>query len=94
MANSPDEVMDLLTQISTKAKQKAKKEIEEIKSYFNLDEIQAWDVVYYSRILKEKKYSFDDKKLKEYFEFENTKKALFDTVKKLYNVELKPIKND
>jgi peptidyl-dipeptidase Dcp len=46
---------------------------------------------YYARILKEKKYKLDDKKLKKYFEFNNTQKALFETVQKLYWIEMKKI---
>ena len=92
MANSPDEVINLLTSLSDKAKKKALKELDEIKDFFNLDSIEQWDMSYYSRILKEKKYQFDDKKLKQYFEFDNTKKALFKVVKRLYDIEMKPIK--
>jgi len=89
MAKNPEEVLNLLSELSTKSKPKALEEIEEIKNYFNLDKINSWDMAYYSRILKQKKYNFDDKKLKEYFEFENTKKALFETVGKLYWIEMK-----
>jgi Zn-dependent oligopeptidase len=84
MAESSKQVIELLSDLSQKAKPKAKKEIEEIKEYFNLEKIESWDMAYYSRILKEKKYNLDDKKLKQYFEFNNTQKALFDTVEKLY----------
>ena len=93
MADSPKQVIDLLSDLSQKAKKKAEKEIEEIKEFFRLKELNSWDMAYYSRILKEKKYKLDDKKLKEYFEFENTKKALFETVKKLYGIEMKPHPN-
>ena len=91
MAKTPNEVIDLLTELSNKAKNKAIKEIEEIKDFFKLDKIESWDTGYYSRILKEKKYKLDDKKLKQYFEFENTKNALFKTVEKLYGIEMKKI---
>jgi peptidyl-dipeptidase Dcp len=84
MAESPEQVIELLSDLSQKAKPKAEKEIEEIKKYFELKELNSWDMAYYSRILKEKKYNLDDKKLKQYFEFENKKKELFNTVKKLY----------
>jgi len=84
MADSPEEVINLLSELSNKAKPKALKEIEEIKEFFDLKELNSWDMAYYSRILKEKKYKLDDKKLKQYFEFGNTQKALFDTVEKLY----------
>ena len=91
MADSPEEVINLLSELSNKAKPKALKEIEEIKNFFDLKELNSWDMAYYSRILKEKKYKLDDKKLKQYFEFENTQKALFDTVEKLYWIEMKKI---
>ena len=91
MAESPEQVIELLSDLSQKAKPKAEKEIEEIKNYFELKELNSWDMAYYSRILKEKKYNLDDKKLKQYFEFENTKKELFNTVKKLYWIEMKKI---
>jgi len=88
MAESPKQVIDLLSDLSQKAKIKAQKEIKEIKEFFQLKELNSWDMAYYSRILKEKKYKLDDKKLKEYFEFRNTQNALFDTVNKLYGIEM------
>ena len=91
MADTPEEVLKLLEELSEKAKPKALEEIEEIKNFFNLNEINSWDMLYYSRILKEKKYKLDDKKLKEYFEFENTKNALFETVEKLYDIKMTKI---
>ncbi len=93
MAKSPKEVLNLLEKLNKKAKKKALKEIEEIKKFFNLKKINSWDMSYYSRILKEKKYKLDDKKLKQFFEFENTKKILFETVEKLYWIEIRLLKN-
>ncbi len=91
MADSPEQVLELLEDLSKKAKPKALKEVEEIKDYFNLKEINSWDMAYYSRILRKEKYNLDDKKIKEYFEFKNTKKVLFETVEKLYWIEMKLI---
>jgi len=91
MADSSQQVIDLLSDLSQKAKPKALKEIEEIKDFFNLSEINSWDMWYYSRKLKEEKYSFDDKKLKQYFEFTNTQKELFNTVEKLYWIKMIPL---
>ena len=91
MAKNPEEVIDLLNDLAIKSKPKALKEVEEIKDFFWLEEINQWDMAYYSRLLKEKKYNLDDKKLKDFFEFENTKKALFETVEKLYWIEMKKI---
>ena len=91
MAESPKQVLELLESLSKKAKKKALLEVEEVRDYFDLKQVNAWDMWYYSRILKKEKYNLDDKKLKEYFEFENTKKALFDTVENLYWIVMKQI---
>ena len=94
MAENSEQVIDLLTNLTKKAKPKALLEIDEIKEYFSLSEINSWDMWYYSRILKEKKYSLDDKKLKEYFEFNNVQKWLFETVEKLYDIKMKKLDNN
>lgn len=88
MAKNSEQVINLLSDLAIKAKPKALKEIEEIKNYFNLDKINSWDMAYYSRILKEKKYSYNDKILKNYFEFKNTQKELFKTVEKLFWIKM------
>jgi peptidyl-dipeptidase Dcp len=94
MAENPEQVIDLLTDLTIKANPKALLEIDEIKEYFSLTEINSWDMPYYSRILKEKKYRLDDKKLKEYFEFTSVQKWLFETVEKLYDIKMKKLDNN
>jgi oligopeptidase A len=91
MANSPKQVFDLIEGISEKAKQKAKKEIDELKNYFNLDKIGSSSLAYYARIYKEKKYKIDDKELKKYFELNNTLDYLHNFVNKFYGIQLKQI---
>jgi Zn-dependent oligopeptidase len=44
MAESPEQVIDLLSELSQKAKPKALKEIEEIKEFFKLKELNSWDM--------------------------------------------------
>jgi Zn-dependent oligopeptidase len=63
---------------------KAKDELEELKTYFKINEIKFYDMAFYSRIFKEEKYEIDDKELKKYFEFENTVSYLYDFVKEFY----------
>ncbi len=92
MADSPKQVFDLIWGISKKAKSKALEEIEELKNYFNLDEIHPWDQAFYSRKYKEEKYALDDKELKKYFEYENVISYLHSLVWELYGIELKQIK--
>ena len=94
MADSPEQVVDLIEWISQKARNKAKEEIELLKKYFNLDELKASDLAYYSRLYKEKEYKIDPKVLKEYLEFNNVLDYLHKLVWKLYWVSLKQVSMD
>ncbi len=91
MADSPKQVIDLIEWISKKAHKKAKKEIEELKKYFNLKQITPSDLSYYSRIYKEKEYKIDSKELRKYFEFEEVLSYLHNLVENLYWIKLKKI---
>ncbi len=92
MASSPEEVINLIEWISKKAKAKAKKEVENIKNYFKLEELEAWDLWYYETKLVKEKYEIDEKEIKKYFKYENVLAYLFDFVSKFYSLELKEIK--
>jgi oligopeptidase A len=91
MAESPEQIIALFSDISEKAKPKAQSELDEIREYFNLQDLQNWDVSYYANKLREEKYDFDSKKLKEYFVFENVLTGMFETISRLYNLEFKEI---
>lgn len=91
MAESPEQILELFSNISEKAKIKAQKEIKEIQSYFSLKHIQAWDLSYYARKLREEKYALDDRELKKYFEFEKVLAGMFEIVNKLYGLEIEKI---
>jgi oligopeptidase A len=91
MAETPEQIQTLFENISKKARPKAEAELQEIKSYFWLTHLEAWDSSYYSRKLREEKYTLDEKELKKYFVFENVRDALFETVKRLYSIEMKKI---
>lgn len=91
MADKVDQVFDLINWISTKSKEKAKIDINELKEYFSLKDINSYDLAYYSRILKEEKYKLDEKELKTYFEFENTLDYLFSFIEKFYSIEIKEV---
>lgn len=89
MAPSPEFVMQQEDKILTKAKEKANKEVAEIKEYFKLDTLNVWDHWYYSRKLQEEKYKLDANTLRDYFEYNNVMKGLFNTANKLYWLEFK-----
>ncbi len=90
MADSPEQIIDLIEWISKKAKQKAKKEILQLEKYFNT-KIDQYNIAFYSRKHKQEKYNIDPKELKKYFEFDNVLKYLHNFVKDFYGLELKEI---
>ncbi|MDD2907929.1 MAG: M3 family metallopeptidase [Candidatus Gracilibacteria bacterium] len=92
MADSPEQVFELLESTSLKAKEKANKDIQEVKDYFKLSHIETYDLAYYTRILKEEKYAIDEKELKLYFEFENVLNYLHRFIETFYSIEIKEIK--
>ena len=94
MATSPKEVIKLMKEISTKAKDKALEEIETLKKYFNLRDLRDYDLAYYSTKYKKENYDLDDKYLKQFFEYENVLSYLHNLAKDFFWVELKEIKEN
>jgi Zn-dependent oligopeptidase len=91
MAESTNHVFTLIEEISKIATKKAKKELQELKKYFNLKKIETYDLAYYSRKYKEEKYNFDEKELKKYFEVENVINYLHRFVENFYSIKIKQI---
>ncbi len=91
MADSPEQIFELIEGISKKAREKANTEIEELKKYFDLEEINSSSLAYYSTKYKQEKYEIDDKEIKKYFEFENTLDYLHNFVSYFYGIELRKI---
>ncbi len=91
MAESPEQVRDLFSQISQKARVKSKKELDEIREYFGMQDLQIWDVSYYANILRREKYALDDRELKKYFEFHAVQDGMFEIIHRLYDIEMKQV---
>jgi Zn-dependent oligopeptidase len=71
MANDSAEVLSLLDQIVTRARKKAKIELDTLKDYFSLDVIDSEDTAYYFRKYKEQEFQIDENIVKQYFEYES-----------------------
>lgn len=91
MAESPEQIIELFSDISRKAKPKSKAELDEIREYFKIEDLKIWDLWYYANILKKEKYALDDRELKKYFVFENVLEGMFKIINKLYGIEMKKL---
>jgi peptidyl-dipeptidase Dcp len=90
MAKDPKTVNDFLSSLLEKALPAARRDVDMLKEYAkkhdNLDTLQAWDHSYYSNLLKEEQYAFNDEILKPYFQLENVIQGAFYVAGKLYGL--------
>ena len=97
MANTTDEVMSFLQDLALKSKHQGEQDIEELKAFvksehsqtFTNDELQAWDLAYYSEKLKHSRYAISDEELRPYFPKGRVVNGLFEVVHKLFGLTIK-----
>ncbi len=92
MAQNEDEVINFLYELAKYAKDKAKNEIEEVSKLASEDgcnDLQSYDLAYYSQKLKEVKYDIDEEYYRPYFEKNTVLNGLFDFLYKLFNIKFK-----
>ena len=91
MADSTDQVMAFLEDLATRSKPQAEKELAELKAYakesFGIDDLEAWDIGYYSEKLRQQRYAISQEELRPWFPADKSIAGLFDVVNRLYGVE-------
>lgn len=91
MVKSIDEVLEFLYKIANISKLSAVKELKEVKELaFKLDglnELNSYDLAYYSEKLKNEKYSIDEEYYKPYFEQNSALNGLFDFLYKIFEIK-------
>ncbi|WP_305983123.1 M3 family metallopeptidase [Roseivirga thermotolerans] len=90
MAQSPDKVMDFLSELEKYGKPGARRDVEEVAAFAQkldgLEKLEKWDFAYYSEKLKKEKYNVDDELLKPYFQLEHVVEGVFKTAEKLFGI--------
>jgi len=98
MASKEEDVVDFLEKLASFSKQKAKEELKEVvslaKKLDNLDDMQSYDLAYYSEKLKQEQYSIDEEYYKPYFEQDSVVNGLFEFLYKLFNIKFTQIQED
>ncbi len=93
MAQSPQQVLDFLNDLSMRSKPIAEKEFAELKAYANevagMTELEAWDVTYFAEKLRQQRYSISQEELKPYFPENKVVSGLFAVVNRLYGLDIK-----
>ncbi|WP_200763719.1 M3 family metallopeptidase [Nitrosophilus alvini] len=96
MAKTPEEVISFLRELSKKSRPQAQKELEELKEFAKKEgfkeELQPFDIAYYSEKLKKHKFSLNDEDYMPYLEKKSVVEGLFEFLKKLFGLEFEKVK--
>lgn len=96
MAKSPEEVIDFLRELAAKARPHAEKDLAELREFaateLGMTQLESWDISYVSEKLKQKKYSFSDLEVRQYFNEDKVLNGLFSLTEKLFSVKIQRAK--
>ena len=90
MANKEDEVISFLEELAKYSQDKAKEELDEVRALGakdGLEDLQSFDLAYYSQKLKEEKYDIDEEYYRPYFEKNSVLNGLFDFLNNLFGIK-------
>ena len=92
MAETPEQVLDFLRELGTKAKPYAERDLAELKAFAAKDlgiaELQPWDLGYASEKLRQARYAFSENEVRQYFPEPRVLDGLFGVIESLYAVQL------
>lgn len=95
MADSCEQVEGFLIDLAQRSKPMAHTELEALADYAKtqdgIDELQAWDIGYYSEKLKQARYQLADEDLKPYFPAPRVIVGLFAVVERLYGLHIRAL---
>jgi oligopeptidase A len=93
MARSTDEVTDFLLDLARRSLPHARKDLETLQHFardeYGLDDLQAWDIPYYSEKLRQKLYAFSEEEVRAYFPAPHVMQGLFTLLNRLYGLEIR-----
>ncbi len=94
MAESPQQVLQFLTELAAKAKPFAERDLAELKQFardeLGQHELEAWDIAYVSEKLRIARYAFSDQEVKQYFPETSVLPGMFRLIETLYGLTIQP----
>ncbi|MDH5184931.1 MAG: oligopeptidase A [Gammaproteobacteria bacterium] len=95
MAPSADMVLAFLKDLADRSLGMAEEELKELQGFareqHGIDSLENWDITYYAEKLQQQKYDFSQEDLKPYFPETRVIPGMFEVVKRLYGLEIKPV---
>ncbi len=89
MADSPEQVIAFLRELSAHSRDAAERELAELTEFAGSD-LEPWDVAFWLEKFKQDRYAVSNEELRAYFPALTVKDGLFDLASRLYGVELAP----
>ncbi|MBO0244046.1 MULTISPECIES: oligopeptidase A [unclassified Vibrio] len=90
MAETPAQVLGFLNDLATRAKPQGEREIEELrqftKSEFGVEELNVWDIAYYSEKQKQHLFQISDEELRPYFPESKVVSGLFEVLNRVFGM--------
>jgi len=92
MAENPSQVLGFLNDLASKAKPQGEREVEELrqfaKSEFGVEELDLWDIAYYSEKQKQHLFQISDEELRPYFPEAKAVSGLFEVLKRVFGMSV------
>ncbi|HTH60361.1 MAG TPA: M3 family metallopeptidase [Paraburkholderia sp.] len=93
MAESPQQVMSFLDDLATRARPHAEKDWQELREFaageLGLADLQPWDMAFAAERLRQKRYSFSENEVKQYFPEDFVLQGLFKVTETLFGVRIR-----
>ncbi|HEY4801249.1 MAG TPA: M3 family metallopeptidase [Paraburkholderia sp.] len=94
MAETPAQVTGFLEDLATRARPHAEKDWEELREFaaseLGLTQIEPWDMAFAAERLRQKRYSFSENEVKQYFPEDFVLQGLFKVTETLFGVRIRP----
>ena len=94
MADTPQQVQEFLVDLGRRARPGAERDVAELRQFacdeLGLADLQAWDLAFASERLKERRYSFSEQEVRQYFTEPKVLEGLFNIVETLFEVTIRP----
>ena len=98
MAESEEQVIEFLEDLATKSHQQAQQEFKELKEFakqeHNVENLNAWDVTYYSEKLKLARFSVSQEEIRPYLPAPKVIEGLFEVANRLFDVKIEEVKGE
>ncbi len=97
MAVDTDQVIGFLYDLAERSLPMAKKEISALRAFAQqldgCNDLEAWDITYYSEKLRQHQYAISQEDIKPYFPEKRVISGMFDTVKRLFGINIRQLEN-